>query len=132
MIALGHTRDDQAETLLLRLTARRRARRGLAGMHPRNGAIVRPLLCCRRHELRQFLAARRIGYVEDETNADVRIPRNRVRAELLPLLSAGSIRRIVDVLCGEAELAREMWLWLEESARSGPWSRESGGVAPGV
>ena len=47
LIALGHTRDDQAETVLLRLL-RGAGPRGLAGMHPRNGRIVRPLLDCRR------------------------------------------------------------------------------------
>jgi len=85
VVALGHTRDDQAETFLLRLL-RGAGPKGLAGMHPRHGTIVRPLLCCRRRELREYLAASRIDYVEDESNADVRIPRNRVRAELLPLL----------------------------------------------
>src|SRR5439155_3961093 len=86
LVALGHTRDDQAETFLLRLV-RGAGPRGLAGMYPRHGAFVRPLLDCRRGELRAYLAERGIGYVEDETNADVRIPRNRVRAELLPLLA---------------------------------------------
>src|SRR5579862_1060827 len=85
VVALGHTRDDQAETFLLRLI-RGAGARGLAGMYPRNGAIVRPLLGCRRAELREWLAqlAARgdmaTAYVDDETNGDVSIPRNRVRA----------------------------------------------------
>ncbi|MEP7308311.1 MAG: tRNA lysidine(34) synthetase TilS [Acidobacteriota bacterium] len=117
VVALGHTRDDQAETFLLRLI-RGAGPRGLAGIHPRHGSIVRPLLCCRRRELRQFLAAREIGHVEDETNADVKIPRNRVRAELLPMLERRFNPSVVDVLADEAELARAMWLWMEESLAS--------------
>ena len=87
VVAVGHTRDDQAETFLLRLL-RGAGARGLAAMHPRRGAVIRPLLDCRRDDLRAYLAERRIPHVEDESNLDVSIPRNRVRAELLPLLQA--------------------------------------------
>jgi tRNA(Ile)-lysidine synthase len=96
-VALGHTRDDQAETFLLRLL-RGAGPRGLGGMYPRNGYIVRPLLDCRRADLRTWLSTRGLPYVEDETNGDVSIPRNRVRGELLPLLEARFNRGIVDVL----------------------------------
>ena len=86
-------------------------------MHPRNGHVVRPLLDCRRAELRAWLRrARRSPFVEDETNDDVSIPRNRVRAELLPLLEARFNPAIVDVLADEAELAREAWQWMEAAA----------------
>jgi tRNA(Ile)-lysidine synthase len=115
VIALGHTRDDQAETFLLRLL-RGAGPRGLASMYPRNGLVVRPLLDCRRDDLRAWLGERGIEYVEDETNLDVGIPRNRVRAELMPLLAARFNRRIVDVLADEAEIAREIWSWLEDEA----------------
>ena len=90
--------------------------RGLAAMHPRNGSIVRPLLSCRRHELRAYLAERQTPYVEDESNADVSIPRNRVRAELLPWLEQRFNPGIVDVLADEADLAREVWQWMEAEA----------------
>jgi tRNA(Ile)-lysidine synthase len=90
--------------------------RGLAGMHPRNGHVVRPLLECRRADLRAWLAARALPFVEDETNADVSIPRNRVRAELLPLLTERFNPAIVDVLAGEAELERDAWTWMEAEA----------------
>jgi len=112
VVALGHTRDDQAETFLLRLL-RGAGPKGLAAMHPRRGTIVRPLLSSRRSELREYLAARRIEFLEDESNADVTIPRNRVRAELLPLLERRFNPAVVDVLADEAELARETWLWME-------------------
>ncbi|HKB10978.1 MAG TPA: tRNA lysidine(34) synthetase TilS, partial [Vicinamibacterales bacterium] len=115
LVALGHTRDDQAETVLLRLT-RGAGPRGLAGMHPRNGRIVRPLLGCRRDELRAWLGARQLLFVQDSTNADVAIPRNRVRAELLPLLAARFNPAIVDVLADQADLARDAWNWMERDA----------------
>ena len=116
VVALGHTRDDQAETFLLRLL-RGAGAKGLAAMHPRRGAFIRPLLDCRRRDLVAYLESRRIPYAIDESNADPGIPRNRVRAELLPLLEHRFNPSIVDVLADEAEVAREEWLWMGESAR---------------
>ena len=115
VMALGHTRDDQAETFLLRLV-RGAGPRGLAAMYPRHGAVIRPVLDCRRLQLREYLDERSIRYVEDETNDDVTIPRNRVRAELIPLLAHRFNPAIVDTLAHEAELARETWAWLESAA----------------
>ena len=115
VVALGHTRDDQAETVLLRL-ARGAGPRGLAGMHPRNGRIVRPLLGCRRQDLRAWLDERQLQFVEDATNQDVSIPRNRVRAELLPLLEARFNPGIVDVLADQAEVTRDAWAWMDAMA----------------
>jgi tRNA(Ile)-lysidine synthase len=113
VVALGHTRDDQAETFLLRLL-RGAGPRGLAAMHPRRGTIVRPLLACRRSELREFLAAIHVSFVHDESNDDISIPRNRVRAELIPILEERFNPAIVDVLADEADLARETWQWLHD------------------
>ena len=115
LLALGHTRDDQAETFLLRLL-RGAGPRGLASMHLRHGTVVRPLLACRRSELRAWLADRCVAFVDDETNADVEIPRNRVRAELLPLLAARFNPGVVDVLADEADLARDAWAWMDAEA----------------
>ena len=121
LVALGHTRDDQAETFLLRLV-RGAGPRGLAAMYPRHEWVVRPLLCCGREELRGWLATRRLEgdrateYVDDESNADVRIPRNRIRAALIPLLKDRFNPAIVDVLASEAEMARETWDWLQAEA----------------
>src|SRR4029453_18430648 len=85
VIATGHTRDDQAETFLLRLL-RGAGPVGLAGIHPRAGIVVRPMLDIGRDELREYLARRGIPFREDASNLDVAIPRNRVRHEVLPLL----------------------------------------------
>jgi tRNA(Ile)-lysidine synthase len=105
-IALGHTRDDQAETFLLRLI-RGAGVRGLAAMYPRNGDIIRPLLDCGRDELRDYLVTRGQAFVHDNTNDDVSIVRNRVRAELMPLLKERFNPAIVDALARSASIARE-------------------------
>ncbi|MGE4055946.1 MAG: tRNA lysidine(34) synthetase TilS, partial [Vicinamibacterales bacterium] len=115
VVATGHTRDDQAETFLLRLV-RGAGARGLAAIHPRRDAIVRPLLDCRRTDLRQYLEGRGFSYVHDATNDDVGIPRNRVRAELLPLLEQRFNPDIVEALAGAADVARDEWRWLSEAA----------------
>jgi len=87
-IATGHTRDDQAETLLMRLV-RGAGRRGLAGMEPvRDGWLIRPLLASSRAEVLAFLTARALPWCEDSSNADRRFLRNRVRHEILPVLRA--------------------------------------------
>jgi tRNA(Ile)-lysidine synthase len=112
-IAVGHTKDDQAETFLLRLL-RGAGARGLASMHPRRGSVIRPLLDCRRAELKAYLDAAATPFIHDETNDDVDIPRNRVRAELLPVLEQRFNPSVVDVLADEADLAREEWHFLNQ------------------
>ncbi len=103
-VAVAHTRDDQAETVLMRLI-RGAGTRGLRGVLPARDAVVRPLLDCDRSELQQFLAARGESWVEDETNADVSYPRNRVRHELLPLLADRYRPSVARVLARTADVA---------------------------
>lgn len=82
-ILTGHTRDDQAETVLLHLE--RRLGRARGGIRPRRGdGVVRPLLPFSRAELREFLAARGVPFREDETNENERFARNRIRNKVLP------------------------------------------------
>ena len=106
VIATGHTRDDQAETFLLRLL-RGAGPRGLGGIHPRAGRAVRPLLEIGRDELRAYLASVGQAFRDDESNRDLSIPRNRVRHELLPFLSRDFSPGITDVLSREAAIARQ-------------------------
>ena len=104
-IAVGHSRDDQAETFLLRLI-RGAGPRGLAGILPRAGRVVRPLLDISRADLRAYLSQRGIPSCEDASNSDVMVPRNRVRHELIPYLEREFSPGIVDVLAREAAIAR--------------------------
>ena len=113
-VALGHTIDDQAETVLLRLI-RGAGAAGLSGMRPRVGALVRPLLEVGRAELRRYLADGRIPFREDASNADLRVPRNRVRHELLPQLRTYS-PRVVEALARQADIARADEAWLSRRA----------------
>jgi tRNA(Ile)-lysidine synthase len=113
--AVGHTKDDQAETFLLRLL-RGAGARGLAGIYPRAGRVIRPLLDLERDALRAYLAARGQPFREDASNADVAIPRNRVRHEILPLLRSRFSPAINDVLAREAALARLDEEFLREQA----------------
>jgi tRNA(Ile)-lysidine synthase len=105
-IALGHSRDDQAETFLLRLI-RGAGARGLAGILPRAGRVIRPLLEIARAELRQYAGDRALAFRNDASNADLSIPRNRVRHELIPYLEREFSPGISRVLAHEAELARQ-------------------------
>ncbi|MGE0814516.1 MAG: tRNA lysidine(34) synthetase TilS [Vicinamibacterales bacterium] len=114
-VAVAHTRDDQAETLLLRLF-RGAGTRGLRGIPALRGAIIRPVLECSHAELRSYLVACGISWVEDETNRDLSQARNRVRHELLPLLAAGYQPAIVRVLARTADVAAAEDRFLEELA----------------
>ncbi len=84
-IATGHTRTDQAETVLLRLL-RGSGARGLSGIPPRRGPFVRPLIDRSRGEIVAYLRGRGLPWREDPTNATPRFLRNRVRREIVPVL----------------------------------------------
>lgn len=87
VIATAHTADDNAETVLLRL-ARGTALRGLCGIPPMRGRIIRPLLFVTRAQVEQYLAQLGQDYRTDESNYDNAIPRNRIRAQVMPALRA--------------------------------------------
>jgi tRNA(Ile)-lysidine synthase len=105
-IALGHTRDDQAETFMLRLL-RGAGADGLASMRPRSGSLLRPLLTLSRHDVLTHLGVRGLSWREDPTNADVTLLRNRVRHELLPYLETRFNPEVREALARAAELLAE-------------------------
>ncbi len=110
IVALGHQMDDQAETVLFRLL-RGTGPRGLGAMAPasEDGGItlIRPLLGFRRRELREVAREAGLDWTEDASNRDPAFLRNRLRHELLPLLSRVYNPRLIESL---AELARQMRL----------------------
>jgi tRNA(Ile)-lysidine synthase len=105
-IAVAHTADDQAETVLAHMI-RGTGPTGLAGIYPLAGHIVRPLLGIRRQELRDYLTRLGQPWREDATNQDPCRLRARVRTRLLPALENSFSPRIVDHLCELARLCRE-------------------------
>ena len=130
-IAVAHTADDQAETVLARLF-RGTGPAGLAGIYPFAGAVVRPLLCVRRQDLRQYLESLGQAWCEDSTNRDLRRQRARIREKLLPVLERDYSPRIVRHLTELSRLSREeeaFWAALVEDRvralageRDGKWT----------
>ena len=84
-ICIAHHRDDSVETLLLNLI-RGTGIKGLTGIKPKNGNIIRPLLCVSRTEIELWLKDINQPYVTDSTNLETDYTRNKIRLELLPLM----------------------------------------------
>ena len=84
-VCIAHHRDDSVETLLLNLI-RGTGLRGLTGIKPRNGHIIRPLLCVSRKEIEYYLNDTGQTYITDSTNLETDYTRNKIRLELLPLM----------------------------------------------
>jgi len=108
-VAVGHTRSDQAETVLYRLL-RGAGSAGLAGIHPvADWGLVRPLLEVTRQDVELWLRERGIPWRQDATNAEFRFDRNRIRHELIPRLEAKWNPGLQETLAQTAD-----WAWEEE------------------
>lgn len=109
-VALGHTADDQAETILMRLL-RGSGLRGLAGISPvrraRGIQYIRPLLVIPKGDILAFLASQSIPYRTDTTNTMRCCTRNRIRLDLMPCLEKEFNPSLVQTLSRTAELLRE-------------------------
>ena len=116
LVATGHTMDDQAETVLMRVL-RGAGTRGLGGIFPSKavedcegrliGQIVRPLLAVRRTAVRSYLQSLGQSWREDATNRDLQYTRNRIRHGLVPLIETRFQPTVVPALAKLAEVARE-------------------------
>lgn len=113
-IALGHTANDQAEEILLRLF-RGTGPSGLAGMAPRTShGIIRPVLFLTRGEILAYLAARDLPYTEDASNLCTVFRRNVLRTQVIPVLEKTFHPAIVSTLCRTAQLAMdEEFYWAQ-------------------
>ena len=105
-VAVAHTADDQAETVLARIL-RGTGPSGLAAIYPVNGHVVRPLLGIRRAELRESLRDRRQPWREDASNYDQSRLRSRLRYQVLPILETQIQPAVVDHLSRLASRSRE-------------------------
>lgn len=120
-VAVGHTRSDQAETVLFRFL-RGSGTAGLAGIRPvTSGGIVRPLLDVDRADVEQFLRRCGVPWRQDSSNRSLEFARNRIRHELLPQLAGQWNPAIAQTLAHTADwaLAEESW-WEEEMDRLAP------------
>ncbi len=114
-VAVGHTRDDQAETVLLKLL-RGAGATGLGGIYPRRDAVVRPLLEIGREELRAWLKAGGNAWREDATNLEPAMTRNRIRHDLLPYIEREFSPHVREQLARTAETLREDAALLDDLA----------------
>ena len=112
-IAVAHHADDQLETFFINLL-RGAGIRGLKGMLPVNGHIIRPLLDASRDEIHQYAVENGIKWREDHTNAETQFLRNKIRHELLPVIDSisqegrASILKSINHLSSENALYREL------------------------
>ena len=114
-IATAHHLNDQAETLLLHLV-RGASPKGMEGMAPERGALIRPLLAFPRAEIERYAREHNLPSVTDETNADTAYARNFLRHEVLPRLETLN-PRVVEAMGRLAELSRAQNDYIAQQAR---------------
>jgi len=112
-IAVGHHRDDNAETVLLNLL-RGTGLRGLRGILPRHGRVVRPLLELKRKQIEAYCERHDLRPRTDPTNFKEDYLRNQVRLSLIPLLEHEYNAGVVDHLLRLADIVREEYILLED------------------
>lgn len=115
-LATAHTADDNAETVLLHLL-RGSGLRGLCGIPPKRGKLVRPLLSVMRGQIEAFLRQEGIAWVEDSTNAEEICMRNRLRHGIMPALNE-MMPRLSERLTVQSHLLREEDAYLDALASS--------------
>lgn len=112
-IVVAHHADDQAETFFINLL-RGAGLRGLKGMQPQNGVVIRPLLWASREQIRRYAAENHIVWREDHTNAESVYLRNKIRNQLLPVFdelqpdARQGLYKSLEHLASENELYREL------------------------
>lgn len=117
-IAVAHHRDDNVETLLMNLV-RGTGIRGMAGIRPKNGFVVRPLLAVSREAILDWLAKRGLTYVTDSTNLSDAYTRNFIRLRVLPLLQEinPSVKEAIARTSEHLSAAEAVYLHIVEEAR---------------
>ncbi len=117
VIAVAHHMDDLAETVLMNMV-RGSGIRGMAGISPKRGWVIRPLLCIRKAEIEQWLIQEKILWQTDCTNLEAVYFRNRMRLNLIPQLEASGNERAVEHIAGvAADFSEADAYFMKEAAR---------------
>jgi hypothetical protein len=128
VLLTGHTRDDQAETILMNLL-RGAGTSGLAGIPPRSGVVARPMLAVSRSETRELAGLAGLPYRDDPSNLDPSLRRNAIRLEVIPLLAGRFNPRLVETLARAASILQLDEEHLSAEAASVPVVPRRGGIA---
>ena len=116
-IALAHHQNDSAETFLFHL-ARGTGLKGLGGILPVNGNVIRPLLCLDRNEIEAYLKEQGVSYCVDQTNASDAYTRNRIRNHVLPYMEENVNGKTVEHINETMEQIRRIQDYLEKQTDS--------------
>lgn len=114
-IAVAHHKDDQAETVLFQLF-RGSGIKGLGGMKPQNGTIIRPLLGVRRCEIEEALMEEGAGYCIDGTNLVNKYSRNIIRNNVIPYIEENIQPAITERIAGTAAQLRDIYTYIDREA----------------
>ncbi len=114
-IAVAHNMQDQAETVLFHLV-RGTGMDGLAGIRPVRGKIIRPLLCCSREEIEEWLRSQGQDWRTDATNLETVYSRNLIRHQILPVLQQEVNAQAVRHICEAADRVDEAGRYLDRKA----------------
>lgn len=115
-IALAHHQNDSAETFFINL-ARGTGLRGLGGIAPVNGNVIRPLLCLTREEIEAFLKQEGISFCTDNTNQSDEYTRNRIRNHTIPYLQEQVNKKVVEHMNETMEQIRQVQAFLDEQVQ---------------
>ncbi|MCX7903698.1 MAG: tRNA lysidine(34) synthetase TilS [Caloramator sp.] len=114
-IALAHNKNDQAETMIMKFL-RGSGLRGISGIKPVRGNIIRPLLVCSREEIEEYCKKNNLNPVIDSTNKEAIYLRNKIRLELMPYIKENINENIIDNLFKASEILREEDEYIEMEA----------------
>lgn len=126
-VVTGHTRDDQAETVLMNLL-RGSGSAGIAGMRRSRPGVVRPLLDFSRSDLRSIADELGLSFADDPANSDLVHLRNRIRTELLPILERDYRHGVRKVLARVGSLAAQDDAVVEDLADEIPLTHDAGAI----
>ena len=114
-IAVAHNQNDCAETMLFHLV-RGTGLKGMSGILPVRGRIIRPLLCAQRKEIEAYLAGRNQEFCQDKTNEELDYSRNKLRRQVFPVLNEVNSQAVTH-MCQAAALAAQAWELAEDLSR---------------